>query len=313
MTRMCVDPGQYEPDEYWLSIGVVTVEQVRHERLWRAVEAGDPPQHLSVCADCSALFDSFTRLRAISVVGEVAADDSGEARDIAVSRCPDALTIAAYQSGEIEGDADEAIKQHLKICAPCREDVAFLARSLEPRDRLLGRRTRLVLMAVAAAALLATVIPWKRGNDVAKEVKLDFTPSSRWAQLVRMPEVNRAEVLRDSQEEHHSRLEQVLDAYEKGQFAKAEEMAGIMTSVVEDPSAEYLLAMARYKQNKVTEGYKAMLVSERMSPQTGNRCWATLQYALLVGDRKSVEREAAHAGSEPEYTQRCRDVLAKLG
>ena len=308
MSRMCVDPGQYEPDEYWISIGVVTVEQVRHERLWRAVEAGDPPQHLSVCTECSALFDSFTRLRAISVVP----DEAGQARDIAVSRCPDALTIAAYQSGETAGEADEAIKQHLKICAPCREDVAFLARSLEPRDRLLSQRMRLVLMAVAAAALLATVIPWKRGHDVGKEVKLDFTPSSRWAQLVRMPEVNRAEVLRDSPQERHSRLEQVLEAYEKGQFSKAEEIAGIMTSVVEDPSAEYLLAMARYKQNKVTEGYKAMLASERMAPQTGARCWATLQYALLMGDKKSVEREAAHAGSEPEYAQRCRGLLAKL-
>ena len=114
MTRMCVDPGQYEPDEYWHSIGVVTVEQVRHERLWRALEAGDPPQHLSGCADCSALFDSFTRLRAIGVVP----DDAGQARDIAVSRCPDALTIAAYQSGELEGETDEAIKLLSPILCP---------------------------------------------------------------------------------------------------------------------------------------------------------------------------------------------------
>jgi hypothetical protein len=312
MTRMCLDPGQYEPDEYWLSIGVATVEQVRHERLWRALEAGDTPQHLAVCAECLALFESFTRLRAISVVPDAVGLDL-EASDIAVSHCPDAATIAAYQGGEIEGEPDEAIRQHLKICALCREDVAFLARSLEPRDRLLSHRMRLVLMAVAAAALLVTVIPWKRGHETREVAKLDFTPSSRWAQLVRMPEVNRAELLRESPEEHHSRLEQVLAAYEKGQFAKAEDMAGIMTSVVEDPSAEYLLAMARYKQNKVTEGYKAMLASERMSPQTGARCWATLQYALLMGDKKSVEREAGHAGSEPEYAPRCRDILLKLG
>jgi hypothetical protein len=305
MSRMCVDPGQYEPDEYWLSIGVETAEQVRHERLWRAAESADAPEHLAVCRDCAELYESFVRLHSIAV--------PVDSEEITVSRCPDAQTIAGYQGGEIEGYRAEAIRDHLKICAPCREDVAFLARSLEPRERLLGIRSRLFLMAVAAAALLATVIPWKRGHDPVQDVKLDFTPSSQWAYLAKLPDVNRAEVLKDSPADHHSRLEQVLDAYEKGQFAKAEEYAGIMTSVVEDPGAAYMLAMARYKQNKVTEGYKAMLISERTAPQTGSRCWATLNYALLVGDRKTAEREARHAGSEPEFAPRCRDVLLKLG
>jgi len=302
---MCVDPGQYEPDEYWRSIGVETAEQVRHERLWRAAELADAPEHLSACRDCAALFESFLRLHAIALpkVGG----------QVAVAQCPDEQTIADYQGGELEEERSQAVREHLKSCAPCREDVAFLARSVEPRERLLGMRTRLVLMAVAAAALLATIIPWNRGDDRAKEVKLNFTPSSQWAHLAQIPEVNRAEVLHDSPEAHHSRLEQVLDAYEKGEFAKAEEYAGIMTRVVEDPSVEYMLAMSRYKQNKITEGYKAMLVSERDAPQTANRCWATLQYALLLGDRATVEREAKHAGSEPEYNQRCRDVLLKLG
>ncbi len=305
MSSMCVEPGQYEPDEYWRSIGVETAEQVRHERLWRAAELADAPEHLAVCQDCAALFESFVRLHAIAVPKVDG--------DVTVAQCPDEYTIAGYQGGEIEGERAQAIREHLKVCAPCREDVAFLARSVDPRERLLGMRTRLVLMAVAAAALLATIIPWNRGNDRAKEVKLNFTPSSQWAHLAQIPEVNRAEVLHDSPEAHHSRLEQVLDAYEKGEFAKAEEYAGIMTRVVEDPSAEYMLAMSRYKQNKITEGYKAMLLSERDAPQTANRCWATLQYALLVGDRHTVEREARHAGSEPEYAPRCRDVLLKLG
>ena len=309
MSRMCVDPQQYEPDEYWLSLGITTAEQVRHERLWRAAESSDAPEHLASCRDCAELFESFLRLRAICVPQA----EPQNAAEVCVSHCPDAETIAAYQGGEVEGERAVGIRDHLRTCAPCREDVAFLARSVEPRERLLGIRTRLILMAVAAAALLATVIPWKRGHDPAKDVKLNFTPSSQWAHLAQMPEVNRAEVLRDSPADHHSRLEQVLDAYEKGQFVKAEEYADIMTSVVEDPGAEYLLAMARYKQNKVTEGYKAMLISERTAPQTGSRCWATLNYALLVGDRKTVEREVRHAGAEPEFSPRCRDVLLKLG
>ncbi len=306
MIRMCVDQGQYEPDDYWKSIGVATVEQVRQERLWRAAEEGVPPAHLTQCPACAETYESFVRLRAIVVPAE-------PVEQVAVACCPDTATLAGFRSGEIEGERGEAIAKHLKECPPCREDLAFLARSQEPREHVLSLRGRTILMAIAAAALVAAIIPWHRGTDASKEAKLDFTPSSRWANLAQMPEVDRAEMMRDSPESHHSRLEQVLDAYEKGQFAKAEEYAGIITTAVEDPSAEYMLAMARYKQNKVTEGYKAMLVSERMAPVTAPRCWATMQYALLMGDRKTVEREARHAEANPGFSPRCRDVLLKLG
>ncbi len=78
------------------------------------------------------------------------------------------------------------------------------------------------------------------------------------------------------------------------------------------PSAEYLLAMARYKQNKVQEGYKAMLVAEKIEPLSDTRCWATLQYALLEGDRKTVLREAGHIGGEEAYGRQCKDILSKI-
>ena len=305
MSRMCVDLGHYELDQYWQSLGLSSVDQVRHEQLWRAAEQGEPPVHVEGCIACAELYQSFLQLRAVSVPAA-----GGE---VVIATCPDASALAGYQGGDLEGPGAETIRAHLKTCAPCREDLAFLARSQEPRERLLSLRSRTILMAVAAAAFLAAVIPWNKGPATTRESPLDFKPSSKWVKLAQMPEVNRAEVLRDSPPEHHSRIEQVLVAYEQGEFAKAEEYAGVITAAVEDPGAEYLLAMARYKQNKLTEGYKAMLVSERLAPQTGTRCYATMQYALLMGDRKTVEREAHHAEAEPELAPRCRDILSLLG
>ena len=300
-----MDPGQYELDRYWQSLGLASVEQVRQEQLWRAAEQGEPPVHLETCLACAEVYQSFVQLRAISVPAASA--------EVVVANCPDTVALAAYQGGDLEGPGADLIRAHLKSCPPCREDLAFLARSQEPRERLLSLRSRTILMAVAAAAFLAAIIPWNKGPATTREAPLDFTPSSKWAKLAQIPEVNRAEVLRDSPPEHHSRIEQVLAAYEQGEFAKAEEYAGVITAAVEDPGAEYLLAMARYKQNKVTEGYKAMLVSERLAPHTGTRCYATMQYALLMGDRKTVEREAHHAEAEPDLAPRCRDILSLMG
>lgn len=303
MTRMCIDPDRYQPDEYWQSLGIATAEQVRHESLWRAAEDSAAPEHIERCADCFALYYSFVRLKAIAV------PDTPDGL-VVLAYCPDASTVAAYQIGEVDEEHSDAIAAHLKQCAPCREDVAFLARSQEPRDRLLSLRSRVVLMAVAAAALIAAMIPWHK--ETTKEVKLDFTPSSKYAQLVQMPQVDPAEMRKESPETHHSRLEQVLEAYEKGDYVTAEKYAAVMTSVVEDPSAEYLLAMARYKQNKITEGYQAMLVSERVQPASAKRCWATLQYALLVGDVKVIRREAKHVDDDPAYSPKCREILGKI-
>ncbi len=227
MSDMCIDPERYQPDQYWRSLGMNSVEQVRHESLWRAAEEGAPPDHAETCPACMALYESFSRLRSIAVP----ADPS---TPVAVASCPDAPTLAKYQTGELSGYDFEAVGNHLKICPACREDLAFLARSLEPRERLISMRGRSILMAVAAAALIAAIIPWRSGSGTPAEPKLDFTPSSKWAHLAQMPEVNRADILAESPNDHHSRLIQVLDAYQKGDYATAEKYAGIMTGVVND-------------------------------------------------------------------------------
>ena len=61
-------------------------------------------------------------------------------------------------------------------------------------------------------------------------------------------------------------MEQVLAAYEKGDYKKADEYAAIITNAVQDPSAEYLLAMAMYHEGKMTDAFRAMRIRNACAP-----------------------------------------------
>ena len=263
-----------------------------------------PPPHVGACQYCADLLASFEKMRAIL--------DAAPEESVSFAACPDVTTLSNYFYGESGGERGSAVAAHLKTCTECRQDLAFLARSQEPRERTAPAKRRLILMAVAAGALLATIIPYQLTKKVAPEEKLGFTPSSRYEALVQMPALDPAELLRESPKAHHPQLEQVLAAYEKGDYKKADEYATIVVNAVDDPSAEYLLGMAQYYEGKKTQAFRSMKVSERMEPQTPYRCWTMLQFGLMMGDRKTVEREARHASAEPDYKPRCQDVLARL-
>ncbi|MCU1258380.1 MAG: hypothetical protein JWO80_1265 [Bryobacterales bacterium] len=307
MSRMCTDPGVYQPDAHSEALGLAGWNQIRNERLWTAAETGVTPQHAAECEFCSQLLASFVRMRSV-----LEPDSERSAGPVTVAACPDVPMLSRFYYGELRDDRGDAIARHLKICTECRHDVAFLARSQEPRERVAPMRRRLAWMAIAAAALVASLLTWSTGKKAKPEEALNFTPSAKYASLVQMPALDRRELLADSPAPHHSRLEQVLAAYEKGDYKKAEEYATIIVNAVDDPSAEYLLGMAEYHEGKMTEAFRAMRISERMAPQTGYRCWTMLQFALLLGDRATVEKEAHHAGSEPEYAARCKEILTRL-
>jgi len=75
---------------------------------------------------------------------------------VSIAVCPDAATFSRYYYGE----KNPALAEHLKSCPACREDLAFFARSQQPRERTLPVNRRLVWLAVAAAAVVFTLIPW---------------------------------------------------------------------------------------------------------------------------------------------------------
>jgi hypothetical protein len=303
MSRMCIDPAIYVPDAHSEALGLSGADQVRHERLWTAAETGVAPAHAAECAYCAELLDSFLRMRSVLDPGTEA---------VTVAACPDVHTLARFYYGELRGERGDAIGRHMKTCTECRHDVAFLARSREPRENVAPVNRRLLWMAVAAGALVASLITYGLGKKAKPEEALNFTPSGKYAALVQMPALDRNAMMAASPAAHHSRLEQVLAAYEKGDYKQAAEYAGIIASAVDDPSAEYLLGMSLYREGKMTEAFRAMRISERMAPQAAYRCWTMLQFALLMGDRATVEKEAHHAGEDPAYAARCRDVLTRL-
>jgi hypothetical protein len=299
MNRMCTDPSVYEVDAYWKSQGVNTEEQVRHEVLWRAASRGEVPIHTGTCKYCAELYASFERLSG--------ALDSDTSLTLAV--CPDAEAFSRYYYGE----KNEAIAEHVKICSACKEDLAFLARSQEPRERTLPLQRRLMWLAAAAAALIFTLLPWPWNQKPNKIPPRSFQQSSQYASLAVPPEIDRAELMAVSAADHHSRIEQVIGFYEKGDYKQAERVADIIYRAVDDPAAAYLMGMAEYKQGNLKDALEAMRASEATSPVTGYRCWGTLQLALMLGDKETIRRELKHVTNESAYHDRCVQLSQKLG
>jgi hypothetical protein len=297
MITMCTEPGIYEVDAYWKSQGVTTADQVRHEVLWQAAGSGETPIHTGKCPYCADLLESFRRMHSV-------VDAEGP---VEVAVCPNAATFSAYYYG----DSNPALAAHLKVCPACREDLAFFARSQQPREKALPVNRRLLWFAAAAAALVFTLIPWPWLKRPGKPAHV-FQQSSKYASMAQVPPIDRKELFAESPADHHSRIERVLAVYEKGDYKQAEQFADIIVRAVDDPSAGYLLAMAQYKQGKTKAAFESMRAAESTLPRSAFRCWGALQFALMLGDTETIKQELSHAGGHPEYHDRCDQLRQQL-
>jgi hypothetical protein len=302
MKGMCTEPGIYEVDAYWKSQGVTDEEQVRHEVLWQAAGRREVPIHTGKCRYCAELLESFQRMH--SVIG---AADAEPKVSVSFAVCPDAATFSRYYYGE----KNPALAEHLKSCPACREDLAFFARSQQPRERTLPVNRRLVWLAVAAAAVVFTLIPWPWMKKPEKPAHV-FQQSSQYASLAQVPPIDRDKLMAESPADHHTRIDTVLASYNKGDYKQAEQFADIIVRAVDDPSAGYLLAMAQYKQGKLKEALESMRTAEAIQPLTAYRCWAALQFALMLGDKETIQRELNHVSGHSEYHDRCEQIRHQL-
>jgi hypothetical protein len=297
MSRMCTDPNVYNVDEFWKSQGLTEADQVRQEVLWQAASGGDVPIHTGKCPYCAELLASLQKMNGVLV-----AEGS-----ITVAVCPDAESFSRYYYGE----KNSAIEEHLKECSACREDLAFLARSQEPREKAIPLKRKIMWFGAAAAALIFTLIPWP-WNKRHEAPKHSFQRSDVYAKLAQPPEIDKAALLAISALDHHSRIEKVIDLYNQGDYKTAAQYADVIYRAVDDPAGAYLLSMAQYKQGKLPEAFESMRASERMQPASDYRCWGALQFALMLGDRQTIDRELKHLKSDSRYGDRCdkiRDAL----
>jgi tetratricopeptide (TPR) repeat protein len=297
MTRMCTDPGVYKLDGSWNAQGLAEEEQVRHEVLWQAAHDGEVPIHTGKCAYCADLLASFQRVQGVLACEE----------PVTLAVCPGAEDFSRYYYGE----PDQKIEEHLKICTLCREDLAFMARSQEPREKAIPLKRKIMWFGAAAAALVFTLLPWP-WNKKPELPQHSYQASSRFAALAQPPAMDRAELLAISAVDHHTRIEKVIDLYNKGEYKSAGEFADIIYRTVDDPAAAYLLGLCQYKQGKVKEALESMRAAERTLPMTEFRCWNTLQVALMLGDSDTIKRELKHVGDDPKYQDRCAKIKSLL-
>ncbi len=186
-----------------------------------------------------------------------------------------------------------------------------MARSQEPREKAIPLKRRIMWLGAAAAALIFTLLPWPWNRKPVPPAHI-YRQSDQYARLAQPPEIDRVRLLAASAPDHHRRIEKVIDLYQNGDYKTAGEYADVIYRAVDDASAAYLLAMAQYKQGKLKEAFETMRASERMQPGSEYRCWGTLQLALMLGDRATIERELKHVESDPNYGQRCGKIRAAL-
>jgi hypothetical protein len=297
MNLMCTDPSVYELDDYWRSQGLVNEDQVRQEVLFQAAQRGEVPIHTGKCQECANLLASFQRLNGIL----------GAQGPVTIAVCPSAADFTRHYYEQ----NDPKIEAHLKVCTACREDLAFLARSQEPRDKALPLQRRLIWLGVAAAALIFTLLPWP-WNKKPEFPKHVYQQSNRYASLATPPTVDKDQLMAVSAPDHHSRIEKVIELYDKGDYKTAQQYADVIYRAVDDPAAAYLLAMAQYKQGKLKDALESMRASERTPPGSEYRCWGALQLALMLGDRATIDRELKHVQRDPVYHDRCQQIKEAL-
>ncbi len=293
MSRMCTDPTIYKLDAASQAQGITDVDQLRQEILWQAAERGEVPIHTGKCPYCASLLASFQRLNEILQADE----------PVTLAVCPSAEAFVKHYNV----DPDPAIEEHLKFCTACREDLAFLARSQEPREKALPIKRRLFWLGAAAAALVFTILPWP-WNQKRQPPKHEYQRSGQYANLAVDPGIDREELLANSAPDHHTRIEKVIDIYKAGDYKTAGEYADVIYRAVDDPAAAYLQAMAQYKQGKLPEALETMRMAEAIQPFSEYRCWGALQMALMLGDRATIERELKHLSGDA----RCQKIRQAL-
>jgi hypothetical protein len=90
------------------------------------------------------------------------------------------------------------------------------------------------------------------------------------------------------------------------------EVARNLVAKTNDPGARMVLAMTLYRAGLMTDGYTEMQKAEAMPLRAPYRCWIMFQFALVVADRKIIDREAEHLVQDPTYKDRVAKTMEKV-
>jgi tetratricopeptide (TPR) repeat protein len=295
----CSDPETFRLTGEWKGAGTPSSEEVRHEVLWRFVrgdlESGATAVrgHLSECAECRQLADSFRRLNG--------ALQNRNARVFAV--CPSPATLAGYLDGELPEDERERVHIHLEQCEACRQEVAWLQKPATA-EVAISRRGWIKWVGAAAAMLVTAPFVWWKSQ-----------PSSPYAHLAEVPPLEHDSLLRVASGDAQSLLlfRAAADAYDRGDFREASGKADqIIGANPRHSSAIFVKGMAEYRMGRLIEAYRLIQLSESIRPKSDYRCWVALQFALLTGDIVGIRKECQHVDGHERYRDRARRIMTEV-
>ena len=333
--RSAADPGRpdgraislrLDAEFYTLSpefhrLGLATYQDVRTLRLWDTAASATPPdeklrRHLEECRYCT------TFLRSLILIQQALKSPVGTD----FSLCPGSFTLATAPDL-----ARDVFDRHLTQCPACRSERTHVLdeQTLAPVNESNGGSSIAWKPVVAAAAVILLAVGAFAGyryysdrgglsfSPVALDSRSDsvtptVTVDPRYQDLVQNVVLDDSHVMASVLPKHRHEIKYAIDQFSLGQWSPAMQIASQLAAKDDDPGALMLYAMCLYNTRLISDGYREMLKSEVMPPRDTFRCWVTFQFALMVGDRKVMAREAEHLSVDPTYKEQVRATMQKV-
>jgi hypothetical protein len=303
-------------------VGLTTSYDARMVVLWDTAASAAPPgealrRHLDQCHYCTDL------LRAMLLMQQALAAPPGSEFHL----CPGSFMLA-----NAPDMVRDAFDQHLAQCPTCREERTRALDGLAPRQTQdgavqqsnagMGKKIAWVaaVLLILGAGSFAGYRYFNSGNSgpyvPPAATSEPSTPTvslePRYKPLVQDVPLDDSRILASVLPENRRLIKYSLDQFSLGQVSESLQVSSQLAEKTKDPGAQMLYAMSLYKTLLMTDGYREMLKSEAMSPRESFRCWVMLQFALMVGDRKVLEREVEHLSSDAKYKEPAKKIMARV-
>jgi hypothetical protein len=318
---MLLDAAFYTVTPELQKIGLASAYDARIVVLWDTAAQATPPsdalrRHLDQCHYCTDL------LRALILMQQALLYPSG----IEFHLCPGSFTLA-----DAPDLVREAFDQHLAQCLICRGERTRALDGQAPQhvrgeddlDATAGAGKKIAL--VLGGLVLAGAISFGSYQYLATR-RVETSPPAtllaaeqptvavdpRYQDLVQVVPIDDQRIMASVQPENRAAVKYAIDRFSMGQPDQAVSVTSELAAKGNDPGVRMVYAMSLYRTHWMTDGYREMLKSEAMPPRDPFRCWITFQFALMVGDRKVIDREAEHLAADPRYGASVKKTMAAV-
>jgi DNA-directed RNA polymerase specialized sigma24 family protein len=302
-------------------LGLSTAYEARMVTLWDTAASTTPPadalrRHLDQCHYCTDL------LRALILMQQALLCPPG----VEFHLCPGSFNLS-----NAPDMVREAFDRHLAQCSFCREERTQLLDRQAPRnvpeegrkDEAAGAGKKMMWVVTALVVLgLGSFFGFRyfaARDNVPASASLNpetLTPTvsmdARYVKLVKDIPIDDGRILASVKPENRSSAKFVIDQFSLGEVSQALSVSSQLAPKLKDPGIQMLYAMCLYKTQLMTDGYREMQKAEAMAPREAFRCFVMFDFALMVGDRKIMDREAEHLANDPTYGPQVKAIMEKV-